>query len=54
MTEADMTELECLVLCKGELFYQTEDGRTLKTMYPCSEETAEREAQRLRVSWRKE
>jgi len=29
-----------LVLCKDELFFQTMDGRTLKTWYPVGKETA--------------
>lgn len=49
--EPTMDELAALVLCKGELFYQTADGRTIKTVYPVTRESARIEAELLGVDW---
>lgn len=40
-----MEDLAELVICKGELYYQTKDGKTIKTVYPVTKESAEIEAE---------
>lgn len=44
-----MSDLDTLVLCKSELFYQTKDGITIKSEYPVSYDRAVKIAKRLKV-----
>lgn len=38
--DKSLHEADALVLCKGELFFQTNEGETLASIYPVGDEVA--------------